>query len=71
MTEYRLHSSAMVYTPGFLEWAKVGARSDNLKIAKIISEGYNLPEWVAVALLSGLIDYRVEGETVVFEVEEV
>jgi len=71
MTEYRLHSTGLVYTPGFLEWAKAGAHMDFWKMVGIIQKGYNLPEIVAVNLLSGKQHYKVEGETVVFEVEEV
>lgn len=71
MVEYRLHSTGLVYTPGFLEWAKVGARSDLNKMVDIISKGYGLSQNVAYSLLSGHIQYRVEGETVVFEAEEV
>ena len=71
MTEYRLHSNGLVYTPGILEWAKVGMLSDINKMVEIISKGYGLSQNVAYSLLSGHIDYRVEGETVIFEVEEV
>ena len=71
MTEYRLHSTGFVFTPGFLEWAKVGAKSDLDKMVDILSRGYNLPLWVADDLLTGVLPYRVEGDVVVFEVEEV
>lgn len=71
MTEYRLHSTGFVYTPGFLAWAKAGMLSDSNKMVDIISKGYELPEKVARDLLSGKIPYHVESETVVFEVEEV
>ena len=70
-TEYRLHSTGLVYTPGFIEWAKVGAEDDFWKMVGIIQKGYDLPERVAVDLMSGKQHYRVEGETVIFEVEEV
>ena len=70
MTEYRLHSTGFVYTPGFIEWAKVGAKSDLDKMVGIIAKGYDLPSWVADDLLTGVISYEVEGDTVVFEVDE-
>ena len=70
MVEYRLHSNGLVYTPGFLEWAKVGMLSDSNKMVEIISKGYGLSQNVAYSLLSGHIDYRVEDETVIFEAEE-
>ena len=69
-TTYRLHSTGLVYTPGFLEWAKVAAESDFWKMVGIIQKGYDLPRWVAVNLLSGKQHYAVDGETVVFEVED-
>ena len=71
MTEYRLHSTGLIHTPGFLKWAKVGMLSDSNKMVDIISKGYELSQNVAYRLLSGHIEYRVEGDTVVFEVEEV
>lgn len=70
MTEYRLHSTGLVYTPGILEWAKVGMLSDSAKMVEIISRGYNLSEEVTHNLLSGEIEYWVEGEAVVFVVGE-
>ena len=70
MTEYRLHSTGLVYTPGFLNWAKVGSLSDHDKMVDIISQGYNLPYTVAEGLLTGEIEYWVEGEAVVFVVGE-
>ena len=70
MTEYRLHSTGLVYTPGFLNWAKVGSLSDHDKMVEIVSRGFNLPYLIAEGLMTGEIDYRVEGETVVFEVED-
>jgi hypothetical protein len=69
MTEYRLHSTGLVYTPGFLAWAMAGMLSDSTKMVDIISRGYNLPDKVARDLLSGTIEHWVEGEAVVFVVE--
>ena len=71
MTEYRLHSTGLVYTPGFLKWAMAGMLSDSTKMVEIISKGYNLTDKVAKDLLLGNIEHWVEGEAVVFVVEEV
>jgi hypothetical protein len=70
MTEYRLHSTALVYTPGFLEWAYWGGLNQFEKMVDIVQRGYNLPYNIAADLVLGTIEYRVEGDTVVFEVEE-
>jgi len=71
MTEYRLHSTGLVHTPGIIAWAMAGMLSNSDRMVEIISKGYNLPDKVARDLLSSKIPYRVEGETVFFEVEEV
>ena len=70
-TEYRLHSTGLVYTPGFLNWAIVGAMNDHEKMVDIMVKGYDLPRQVASDLLSGKLSYLVDGDMVTFEVEEV
>lgn len=70
MTEYRLHSTALVHTPGFLNWAIIGSISDHDKMVDIMVKGYDLPKQVASDLLSGKLAYFVDGDTVIVEVEE-
>lgn len=71
MTEYRLHSSDLVHTPGFLIWAILGAQSDHDKMVDIMVRGFDLPTQVASDLLSGKLSYLVDGDMVIFETEEV
>ena len=65
MTQYRLASTAWVYTPGFIQWilahATVQARRKMLRAA--------FPELNAAAAAKVLAgDFKVEGEDVVVEV---
>lgn len=64
---YTLHSSPLVFTPGFIAWAIAGAKHQPRQMLKIISEGYSLPKPVARALLAGSIAYTIDGETITFE----
>jgi hypothetical protein len=38
---------------------------------RILRDGYGLPNAIAEALASGYLSYEVDGETVVFNAEEV
>jgi hypothetical protein len=68
---YRLLSNEGVYTPGVVRWAKehYWHEPDRPQLRKVIM-GWNIPEDHADALLSGRVDYRVDGEAVIFEVSE-
>lgn len=67
MTTYRLASTALIYSPGFIAWAIAGAKHDERTMVRIISEGYGLPKPVAKGLVTGRIAHKIDGETVVFE----
>ncbi len=68
---YTLASAPMIHTPGLLRWAECGYRTSKGKeretFINLFADGYNLGRVLAVALLSGKIAYKVEGEDVVFE----
>ena len=57
-----------VHTPGLIAWAKsgfTGRKGD--PIVGIIAESFSLKKEVALALLTGEVDYRVDGDDVVFQ----
>lgn len=57
-----------IHTPGLIRWAVAkytGKGSD--PIVRIIAESFSLKREVALALLSGEVDYRVDGDDVVFQ----
>jgi hypothetical protein len=57
-----------IHTPGLIGWAKsrfIGKRND--PIVRIIAESFSLKREVALAILTGEVDYRVEGDDVVFD----
>lgn len=64
-----LQSAPMVHTPGILAWAKNGYafEADRENCVNTIETGYGLPRETCQRLLSGEIEYTVEGENVVFE----
>lgn len=72
MTTYRLGSSPAVHTPGIIAWAINGYHfeDDRLQLRKVIVDTYSLPETAADQLLSKSVPYSVDGETVVFTVNE-
>jgi len=71
-TEVRLTSTPWINTPGVLRWTINGYKfKKNRKAMRwILTKGYNLTDEVADGLLSGKIPHRIEGEDVVFEVED-
>ena len=68
---YRLNSTEMVYTPGIIRFAQSMYFSDGPAAVRILREGFNLPNSIAEALASGYLSYEIDGEAVVFAVEEV
>lgn len=66
--EYRLGSSALIYAPGVVAWAINGYAfpRDQTHMVTVMRVGWNLPEDVAVAVLSKAVPYTVEGDVVVF-----
>lgn len=73
MATYRLGSSPAVHTPGIIAWAINGYafEKDRAQMVKVVCDTFpNLPASVARQLLSKEVAYTVEGETVVFSVED-
>ena len=68
---YRLNSTDWCYTPGILRFAQSMYFSDAPAAVRILREGYALPNAIADALASGALAYEIDGEGVVFAVEEV
>lgn len=68
--QWRLGSSPMIHAPGIVAWAINGYafKKDRAKLEAVISDGWSLPIGATKALLSKAVPYRVDGETVVFEV---
>ena len=72
MAEYRLGSSSLVHTPGLIAWAINGYHfeEDRPQLLDVIAATYpGVPREALEQVLLRKIDYRVEGETVVFTVE--
>lgn len=73
MAIYRLGSSPAVHTPGIIAWAINGYafEKDRAQMVKVVCDTFpNLPVSAARQLLSKEVAYTVEGETVVFSVED-
>jgi hypothetical protein len=68
---YRLNSTEMVYTPGIIRFAQSMFPTDAPAAVRILRDGYGLPNHIAEALASGYLSYEIDGETVVFNAEEV
>ncbi|MFD1882024.1 hypothetical protein [Paracoccus pacificus] len=72
MAEYRLGSSSLVHTPGLIAWALNGYyfEEDRPEILGVIAATYpGVPREALEQVLLRKIDYRVEGEAVLFTVE--
>jgi len=57
-----------IHTPGLIGWAKsrfIGKGSD--PVVRIIAESFSLKREVALALLTGEVEYTVDGDDVVFQ----
>ena len=67
--KYRLASAPALYAPGFIQWAVNGAKfaNDRAQMAKIISDGWNVPLEAARKLVCAEVPFIVDGETVEFE----
>lgn len=61
---YNLTSTPLVFTPGLVAWGVNGYhfKRDRKAIRKVFTEGYNLPDADAEALLSGKVPYVVNDE---------
>ena len=68
---YRLNSTDWCYTPGIIRFAQSMCPTDAPAAVRILREGYALPNAIADALASGALAYEIDGEAVVFAVEEV
>lgn len=58
-----------IHVPGLIRWAKkrfAESRGDRRVMPDLVAERFGLPRALAVALLSGEVDYQVDGEDVVF-----
>jgi hypothetical protein len=57
-----------IHTPGLIRWAKAGfTGKKNDRAVSIIAESFGLKRSVVFALLSGEVDYEVDGDDVVFQ----
>jgi len=57
-----------IHTPGLIRWAVAGFDGKrNNPIVKVIAESFGLKREVALAILTGEVDYRVDGDDVVFD----
>lgn len=71
-TTHRLGSGAMIYAPGIIAWAINGYhfKDDREALVHVVVSGWQIPEDHAKQLLSGKIPYTVDGDVVVFTVED-
>lgn len=73
MTEYRLGSTDSIYSPNVIAWAINGYHfaDDRPKLLNGISITFpSVPTTAIEKLLSKAVPYTVEGETVVFSVDD-
>lgn len=70
MKTYRLGSTPAIYAPGIVRWAINGAhfKKDRPQMARVIAQGWNLPEDAALALVTKQVPYTIENDAVVFSV---
>ena len=66
MNTYRLNSTELVYTPNIIKMAKEQFSFEPRWSLNLLVEGYNLPQSIATQLLTGKIQFQIEGEAVVF-----
>lgn len=72
-TTYRLASSPGVYTPGLIDWAinSYGFERDRARLLDVIVATFpSVTPRAIEQLLSKSVPYTVEGETLIFAVEE-
>ena len=70
MKTYRLGSSPAIHAPGMVAWAINGAtfKQDRATMARVIAQGWNLPEDAAHKLVTKQVPYTIENDAVVFSV---
>lgn len=73
--KYRLTSNGLIHTPGMIAWMVCGYQTtrssrQKKKYLDIAVSGYGLSKHVAKSLLSGVIKYAVDEDTVVFEAKD-
>ena len=57
-----------IHTPGLIAWAKAGfSGKKGDPLVKIIAQSFSLKREVALAILTGEVDYKVDGDDVVFD----
>jgi hypothetical protein len=66
MNTYRLNSTEWVYTPSMIKMAQEQFSFDPKWSLNLLVDGYNLPKSIATQLLTGKIQFKIEGEAVVF-----
>ena len=70
----RLNSDAGVNTPGLIRWCLTGWQSEKTRRRKQpfldVMMGYGLPEDIATRFLDRALPYAVDGDNVVFDVDE-
>ena len=68
MKTYRLGSNYMINAPGMVAWAINGAHfaKDRPAMVRVISQGWNVPEDAARALVTKKVPHSIDGDTVVF-----
>lgn len=72
MAEYRLGSSSLVHTPGLIAWEINGYHfeDDSPQLLDLMAATYpGVPRGALEKVLLRKVDYRVEGEAVIFTVE--
>ncbi|MER9178920.1 hypothetical protein [Mesorhizobium sp. M0767] len=72
MTTYRLGSSGLVGAPGLIAWAINGYafKRDQKAMLNVVTQTWSIPEAAAKALLSKTAPYTLDGDVVVFTVED-
>lgn len=73
MPVYRLGSNELVHAPGVVAWAINGYafKRDRVVLRRVIVDGWpGVPDAAARQLLSGSAPYTVDGDTVVFTVDD-
>ena len=73
MADYRLGSSSLVHTPGLIAWAINGYHfeEDRPQLLAIIAGTFPIvPRAALEQVLLRKLDYRVEGTSVIFTVED-
>ena len=57
-----------IHTPGLIAWAKAGFSGKGTDpVVRVIAESFSLKRAVALAILTGEVDIKVDGDDVVFQ----